>query len=137
MSTNVKTVPTATSADAAYELMRRHGIHHLVVMDGNRPIGVVSERDLGGKKGAGVRRGVTVDEVMTPQVVSTTPDATIRQVANLLRGRGIGCLPVMEGGKLKGIITTSDLLAVIGRGAEKPRRRTDRPILRRKMGGKP
>jgi CBS domain-containing protein len=45
---------------------------------------------------------------------------TIRQAANLLRGRTIGCLPVLEDGKLVGILTTTDLLELIGRASERP-----------------
>ena len=44
----------------------------------------------------------------------------VRQAANLLRGRTIGCLPVLEDGKLVGILTTTDLLEQIGRGSDRP-----------------
>jgi CBS domain-containing protein len=47
---------------------------------------------------------------------------TIRQAANLLRGRMIGCLPVLEGGKLIGILTATDMLEQIGRGSDRPAR---------------
>ena len=46
--------------------------------------------------------------------------ATVREAANLLRGRSIGCLPVFDGDQLAGIVTTSDLLELIGRGVERP-----------------
>ena len=44
------------------------------------------------------------------------PEATVRQAANRLRGRGVGCLAVMDDGRLRGIVTTQDLLELIGRG---------------------
>ena len=53
-----------------------------------------------------------------------------RQAANLLRGRTIGCLPIVEDGKAVGIVTTTDLLELIGRGSERPVQRVDRWILR-------
>jgi len=55
---------------------------------------------------------------------------TLRQAANLLRGRTIGCLPVVEGGELVGILTTTDLLELIGRGAEKPVAKGKRWVLK-------
>ena len=134
MSTNVKRAKESDTADAAYEIMRQQGIHHLVVTAGPDVVGVVSERDLGGRKGASLRKGRTVGEVMTPSVVSVSPGDTIRKVANLMRGRNVGCLPVLMGGKVKGIVTVTDLLELLGRGTEKPVRRTERPTINRKHG---
>ncbi len=67
---------------------------------------------------------------MTAPAISAAPDMTIRKAANLLRGRSIGCLPVMDGGHLVGIVTTSDLLERIGRGVERPVSRGKRWILK-------
>jgi acetoin utilization protein AcuB len=55
---------------------------------------------------------------------------TVRQAANLLRGRTIGCLPVVEDGAILGIVTTIDLLELIGRGAERPVPKTRRWVLK-------
>ncbi len=114
MTASVKTVSAADSAEGAFQTMRLHRIHHLVVMDGKIVAGVVSERDLGGAGGASVRRNRTVRDLMTEEVAIGTPHMTARQAANLLRGRSIGCLPVMDGGKLVGIVTITDLLEIIG-----------------------
>lgn len=57
---------------------------------------------------------------MMPQVISVKLDMTIRRAANLLRGHVIRCLPVVDNGKIKGIITTADFLALIGRGVGNP-----------------
>jgi CBS domain-containing protein len=108
--------------------MKSGGIRHLIVQDQRRVVGVVSERDLGGTKLA-PRDGVVAD-VMTANVVSAPPEATIRQAANLLRGRTIGCLPIVEGTKAVGVVTTTDLLELIGRGVEKPIERSTRWTLR-------
>jgi acetoin utilization protein AcuB len=122
MSAEVKTIgPNARVAEAR-TLMNVAGVHHLVVLDEGLVVGVLSDRDLGGRAAAG--RGdveaTLVSDVMSPNVVSVGPDATIRQAANRLRGHGIGCLAVMEEGKLVGIVTTTDLLELIGRGVERP-----------------
>lgn len=118
MSREVKTIAVAATADEARSLMRLHGIHHLVVLDGRSVAGVVSARDLSER--AGVRKESRVGELMSRSVVTARPDATLRQAANLLRGHSIGCLVIVEGTKPAGIITTTDLLELLGRGVERP-----------------
>lgn len=113
MTRNVKTAAPGESADDAYRRMRLHRIRHLVVMDGKRVVGILSERDLGGSRGAPVRAGRIVEELMARDVATATPETTIRQTANMLRGRTIGCLPVMEDSKLVGIVTVTDLLDLV------------------------
>jgi len=121
MSERVKTVPAAATADHAWALMRTHRIHHLVVMEGRDIVGVVSDRDLGGRRGATVRSHRIVSELMTERVVTADPDLTVRQAANLMRGRSIGCLIVTApAGNILGVVTTADLLDLIGKGAERP-----------------
>ncbi len=135
MSTKVKTIKPVASADAAWERMKNADIHHLVVVDNGDVMGVISQRDLGGARGAALRRGKTVDDLMSGQVLSAKPTDTLRQAANKLRGYGVGCLPIMQDGKLKGIITVTDLLELIGRGVERPEQRTKRAMRKRKQGG--
>jgi CBS domain-containing protein len=131
MSTAVETTTRDASSDVAFSRMQDQDIHHLVVMDGGRVVGVLSHRDLGGRGGASVRRNRTVGELMTTPVVTAAPDTTVRQAANLLRGRLIGCLPVLKGKKLAGIVTVSDLLELLGRGALRPSPTGKRPTLTR------
>jgi signal-transduction protein with cAMP-binding, CBS, and nucleotidyltransferase domain len=83
-------------------------------------VGVVSERDLGGRRGASLIRDRRVSEVMTSPAVTASPTTTLRRAANLMRGRSIGCLPVVEAGRLRGIVTVSDILEEVGRGSERP-----------------
>jgi len=119
MTKDVLITPPALAAEDALERMRRGHVRHLVVSEKGRIVGVLSERDLGGARGGSVRRGRTVADLMTANTVTATPETTVRQAANLLRGRGIGCLPVLSKGSLVGIVTTTDLLDLIGRGVER------------------
>jgi acetoin utilization protein AcuB len=122
MTTNVQTIaPEAPAADA-WELMRRKGIHHLVVISGSTVSGVLSDRDAGGRSGATIRAGSCVSDLMTTSVVTVDPETTIRRTANLMRGRTIGCVPVVDRGRLVGILTVSDLLELLGRGGDRPAR---------------
>jgi acetoin utilization protein AcuB len=118
MSDRVETVGAEESAEKALRRMRTRRIHHLVVMLGTRAVGVVSARDL--ESVADPRSFRTVGEVMSAPAVTAEPHMTIRQAANLLRGRTIGCLPVLEDGKLVGILTATDMLEQIGKGSERP-----------------
>ena len=120
MSTNVKTVAAGMPATEAWGWMRAERIHHLVVVNGTAIAGVFSDRDAGGPKGAAVRNGRIVGELMTAAVVTVTPEASVQRVANLMRGRSIGCVVVTEKGRLAGIVTASDLLDLLGRGAVRP-----------------
>jgi acetoin utilization protein AcuB len=128
MSTEVLSVSPNLPLSEARTRMKTGGVHHLLVQKDREIVGVVSERDLGGTKLA-ARNGVVAD-VMTENVVTASPEATIRQAANLLRGRSIGCLPIVEEGRAVGIVTTTDLLELLGRGVEKPIRRSTRWTLR-------
>jgi len=128
MTRRVETVAAEEPLEAALERMRRRRIHHLVVLRGKELAGIVSDRDVRGA-GASVS-GRSVSDVMAAPAMSATPEMTVRKAANLLRGRSIGCLPVVEGGDLVGIVTTTDLLELIGRGSERPVERGKRWILK-------
>jgi CBS domain-containing protein len=120
MSKTIWSVAPDARAELAWEQMRKRRVHHLVVMEGARVVGILSERDLGGARGERLRQDRRVSELMTPHVVVAAPETTLKKAANLLRGRVIGCLPVVDGKTLVGIVTTTDLLDLIGRGAERP-----------------
>ena len=101
-------------AGQARSLMRTDRIHHLVVVDGRRIVGILSHHD------AGRRAGRTVGELMAKPVVTIAHNATVRKAANAMRGRTMGCLPVTKANRLVGIVTTSDLLDVIGGAQGRP-----------------
>ena len=126
MTEGVQTVPPGMPASDAWELMRRRRIHHLVVRTGTDILGVLSERDTGGRMGARARIGHIVGDFMTSPVVTVGRTDTIRVVANLMRGRTIGCVPLVDGECLVGIVTVSDLLEALGRGIDRPAKETRR-----------
>jgi acetoin utilization protein AcuB len=115
MSTEVQTTSRRDDAEAAYDQMRTHRIRHLVVREGKRIVGVLSDRDLGGPRGRVMRYGKRVEDLMSPQTTTATPGTTVRQAANLMRSQRIGCLPLLADGKLVGIVTITDLLDLLGR----------------------
>lgn len=107
----VKTIgPERTVAEAS-EQMRQFGIEHLVVTDGGRMVGVISDHDL-----SRAGQDDPVRKVMSRRVITISPEESISRAANKMRGRTIKCLVVTdEDSRPKGIITTTDILSVIGR----------------------
>jgi CBS domain-containing protein len=142
MSTRLVTIGPKEAASEAWTRMRRRRIRHLVVMEGGRLVGVLSERDLGGRAGADIRRGRKVQDLMTPQVESAAPETTIRAAAELMRKRLIGSLPVLDGDRLVGIVTATDVFDALGSAATETMSRAERQLLRapsssKRLGGQP
>jgi CBS domain-containing protein len=132
MKTPVQTIAPETPASVALARMRGAHIHHLVVLEKKEVIGILSARDLARAPGE-----ASVAGLMSRAVALANPRTTVREAANLLRGLGIGCLPVLEGSRLVGMITISDLLELIGRGAERPTPHPTRRTLRSRGPRKP
>lgn len=105
----------------ARELMAKHRINQLPVVVNDKLVGIVTDRDIRDAYPSSLRllRGKDIDEftdsytvegVMTYNVVSVSPQTSLREAAQRMRRQRIGALPVVEKGKLVGIITRSDLL---------------------------
>lgn len=123
MTRRIETIDGQESAQAAFNSMNLKNIRHLVVKKDSELVGVLSKRDLGVPDQEAFREKHRVAELMTTQVVTASPEMSVRQAANLMRGRTIGCLPVVEEGhrsRLVGIVTVSDLLELLGRGIDRP-----------------
>jgi acetoin utilization protein AcuB len=122
MTRDPKTIaPSATLAEAE-EVMQRGRFRHLPVVADGRLAGIISEREA--RPPAGVTpelarslSGRPVSTVMQRNVISIAADDPIEQAASLLHINKIGCLPVLRGGHLEGIITTSDVFAAFVRTA--------------------
>jgi CBS domain-containing protein len=67
---------------------------------------------------------------MTTQIASAKPGTTLRQAANLMRGRLIGSLPVVSDGRVVGIVTATDVLEELGRGSTRPAAAAQRRSMR-------
>lgn len=121
------TVHPETTVGSAWKLMCRRRIRHLPVLDvSGRPIGIVSDRDLRQvilepalqEQLGNVTRAMnvlTIKEVMTWGMVTVQPESTLRQAAQILTEQKIGALPVVEGERLVGMLTASDLVKVLVR----------------------
>jgi CBS domain-containing protein len=108
--------------DLADDIMRLGRVRHLPVVSGGRLVGILSQRDLlraavssllqlRGDAERGWLAAVPVKAVMTPQVVTVPPTLALRAAVRLMIEKRIGCLPVVEGDRLVGLISESDCLA--------------------------
>ena len=105
--------PGATVLDAA-QLMNRHRVGALVVVEHGRVAGIVTERDVLLRVVAGRRDPDTtrVAEVMTAEVVCCSPETTVEEARGAMRDRRIRHLPVAGAdGRLLGLVSIGDLNA--------------------------
>lgn len=99
----------------AMKLMADKGIGALLVMEGQRLVGIISERDYARKVILQGRssRSTNVEEIMTSRVVYTEPDRNIEECMALMTEKRIRHLPVVEGGQVCGVISIGDLVKAI------------------------
>ena len=121
MSTDLITVAPSASLAEARALMQEHRIHHLPVTDDeNSLIGLLSLTDVLAATDSRLRNKdsrihaseICIREVMVTDIATVDHNASLRQAALFLEKHRIGSLPVISSGKLKGIITDSDFVAV-------------------------
>lgn len=126
MSRSLITVDKNASLRRARRILDRHRIRHLLVMDGKRLVGIVTDRDL--RQAAPSSKSplttsereefmdeLKVVEVMSRTLITASPDTTVREAARVMVSEKIGCLPVVNGNQLVGIVTETDLLEILVR----------------------
>lgn len=120
MVREVVTVSPETTAAEALALCRERGIRHLPVLEGGRMVGLISDRDLrlatpalGDKNRAAALETLRVGDEMSREIKTAHPDDPIELAAMAMHDRKIGCLPVVEGENLVGIVTASDVMAAL------------------------
>ncbi len=123
--TTLKRNDKLTLAD---DIMRLGRVRHLPVLDDDDQtlVGIVTQRDLfrdalaqalgyGRHAQRKILDTLAVKDLMATDVITIKPDAPLIEAARLLTKRKIGCLPVIENGRLVGILTESDFVALIAR----------------------
>ena len=127
MTTKPLTVSIDTPMVDARRLMLEHRIRHLLVTDGARLAGIVTDRDIRLNLPSPATSlsmweinyllaRMTVGSVMTHAVITVDPDRDAQDAARIMLDHKIGALPVVEGGTLVGIMTESDVLRAFAVG---------------------
>jgi CBS domain-containing protein len=116
MTKDVVSVNVNQTVYEAAELMSSKGIGCLVIVEGEAPVGMITERDL-------VRRilakklpyDVKVSEIMTKKLITVDPDMSLKEAARLMSTNKIRRLPVVKENKLVGIVVASDFIRNMGK----------------------
>ena len=106
--------PDASVFDAI-KLMAEEAVGSLLVMDGENLLGIITERDYARKviiKGRS-SESMSVSEIMTAELCTTTSAETVNECMEMMTSRGIRHLPVVEDGKVIGLISIGDLVEAI------------------------
>lgn len=111
MSAPATTVPARTSLAEAARLMDESGVGSVLVVEGGALQGIVTDRDLAVRGlGRGLGSETSVEEVMSPRVITVSADADIYAAYRLLRRSGVRRLPVLDEHQVVGVLTVDDLL---------------------------
>jgi CBS domain-containing protein len=100
----------ASLADAA-RVMRDADVGAMVVLEGSRLAGIVTDRDIVTRAVAEARDAMAtnVSDIISEDLVTLTPDATLDEAAEVMRDRAVRRVPVVEGDRPVGIISLADL----------------------------
>ena len=107
--------------DLAEDIMNLRRIRHMPVVDEGSIVGIVSQRDLfrsalvtalgfGRKTQTAVIKTIKIKEIMTEHVITISPDVSVKEAARVMIDKKIGCLPVVDGENLVGLLTETDIL---------------------------
>lgn len=116
MAKDVISIGVDNSVFEAAELMSSNRVGCLMIMDGEVPIGIVTERDF-------VRRVVAkrlsldtkVSEIMSKSLITVDPDASLKEAARVMSSNKIRRLPVLKQNRLVGIVVASDFVRNLGK----------------------
>ena len=112
MSRNVRTVRTNSTVTEVVRKMNKFNIGSLVVVEGDKPTGIITERDI-------LRRVLEVSlagesmkakEIMSSPLLTIGEEASIDETAKIMADRRIKKLPVVRDGRLVGIVTSTDII---------------------------
>ena len=129
MSSNLATVGPKTSLHDAHALMKERHVRRLPVVEDGKLIGIITLADvLQAEPSSATSLSIfelnyllaklTIDQLMTRQVFTVNANATIRDAARLMLEHDVSGLPVIDGGKLVGMITESDIFRVLVQAPE-------------------
>jgi CBS domain-containing protein len=105
MTANVISIRETTTLEDAARLLARNRISGIPIVDENQIlIGLISEHDMIS------RQGQTVSDIMSRGVITVTPDTDVEQIQHLLTNQRIRRVPVVEHGRVVGIVSRSDLV---------------------------
>ena len=127
MVTDVVALDRNASLGSAKDIMDRRRLRHFPVVENGNVVGVVSQRDvfraslasmLGYKERTekAFLDNLSIKGIMSDPPITVTADTGISEAARLMVEKKVGCLPVVDGNRLIGLVTDTDFLKVLGEG---------------------
>jgi CBS domain-containing protein len=112
MSKDVQVVRPDTTAQEVVATMSKFDISSIVVVQADRPVGIITLRDVLEKIAVQclAPRAVTARQIMTSPLTTIDETATVEEAANLMIQKKVKTLPVMDGDKLVGVLTYTDII---------------------------
>ncbi|MBT0159534.1 CBS domain-containing protein [Candidatus Bathyarchaeota archaeon A05DMB-2] len=112
MSKNVQVVRPDTTAQEVVATMSKFDISSIIVVQAERPVGIITLRDVLEKLAVQclAPRAVTAKQIMTSPLVTIDASATVEEAANLMVKKKVKTLPVMDSDKLVGVLTYTDIV---------------------------
>ena len=108
----VKTIPVSANIKEAAVAMTNSNVGCLVVTEDGRPVGIITEGDVSRAVGRGFPPDKTaIKSLLFKPLITVTPDLRVEEAAKLMANANVKKLPVMEEGRLVGIITQTDIVA--------------------------
>ncbi len=119
MKKDVKTIMPLNTIEDAAKIFYEKNVNSLLVIEDDKLIGIITEKDLvAGMLVFGHKKDEKVRKVMSTPVVSVSPDISVIKAANIMIEKRIHKLPVLEKGKLVGLISASDLIVIFSMNKE-------------------
>lgn len=112
MTKDVVTIDRRTTIAEAFSSLHRCDVLHLLVVEGGRPVGIVSDRDVRLAIGRGVSTHLPVPAIGSRELVTVGPGARLSGAADLMALHKIGAVPVVDEERLLGVLSSSDVLAI-------------------------
>jgi len=121
MSSPVTTMESKGTLGDAAQLMIQHDIGSVVVVEGKNPVGIVTERDITKQiiKDTDVLKK-PIKQVMSKPLLTAPPSLAVQDAFELMLKNKVRRLPILDGGELKGIVTTQDIMRWVLRVSYEP-----------------
>jgi acetoin utilization protein AcuB len=110
MITDLVTIGREAGIRDALTIMKKYSVRHLPVLEEGRFVGLVTSGDLKQAILASMLETLKVGDVMLQDPYTITRDTSLEKAAAIIYEKNIGCLPVVEDGKIEGILTIKDIL---------------------------
>ncbi len=114
MTAHPSVIQQSASVVEAFDIMTEHGFRHLPVVDNNKLVGVISDRDIKSVWSSGRFESLKVSEIMSPDPYHVAPEARMSEVLEVMASNKLGCAIIKGHGEtVAGIFTGTDAIKML------------------------